>query len=473
MSLSTDKPADHQYGRGWMIAVLGPVSLAIVGIAVIGSNRPLAVALFVGTIVLVAAIVLGVSRFEWLTLLMIAGRTAIDLTHPGADQEALRLSMLITGLYTLISIIWLILRRFERPLRISPISISVAVVAAAAILSGLLSDDRVTALIGASRWVFLTVFVVVLDNLMTDQRTVRRVLLAVGASTIVPLVFGAWQLIEGRGRLIGGISRIEGSFAHPNTYGFYLTVIGLALTAVIRSLPGVQKLISRILLLVVIASLVATYSRTSYGAFAVGVIVIAIVGRRWLLLAMTLVTIAVAPFVPAVGERLADLDEGPTLRGTPGNSLTWRLDYWQTVVEVGEGRRATGVGLGVVSELTDSGREPHNDFVRSFVELGAIGLAAYLGFLLVMGWQVRTTLIRTQSETEPPGLPRCLAEGFAGLFAAYLIESVTGNPMTQLILLSYVVALALAACQSGRNVGAPPIRRDSADVGRRPEPVHG
>ncbi len=473
MSGSTERPLNHQYGRGRMLAVLGPASLAIVGVAVIASDRPLVVTVSVGAIVLMAAIAIGVRRFELLTLLMVGGRTAIDLAHPGVDEEALRLSVLITGLYTLISIIWLILRRFERPLRISPIGIAVAVVTSAAILSGVLSDDRVTALTGASRWVFLTVFVVVLDNLLTDQAAVRRLLLAVGASTIVPLGFGVWQFIEGRGRLIDGISRIEGSFAHPNTYGFYLAVIGLALIAVIRSLPGVYKLVSRVLLVVVIASLVVTYSRTSYAAFAVGVIVIALMGRRWLLLAVTLATIAVAPFVPAVGERLADLGEGPTLRGTPGNSLTWRLDYWQTVVEVGEGRRATGVGLGVVSELTDSGREPHNDFVRSFVELGAIGLAAYIGFLLVMGWQVRTALMRTQSETGPPSPKRGLAEGFAGIFAAYLIESVTGNPMTQLILLSYVVAIALAACQSGRDVRVTPIRHDGPDVGRRPEPVHG
>ena len=245
------------------------------------------------------------------------------------------------------------------------------------------------------------------------------------------------------------------------------------LVAVGGSLPGIQKLLARALLLLVIVSLVLTYSRTSYAAFALGVIVIAIVGRRWLLLGITLATIAVAPLIPASGDRLADLGEGATLRGTPGNSLTWRLDYWQTVVEVGEGRRATGVGLGVVSEMTDSGREPHNDFVRSFVELGAIGLAAYLGFLAVMGSQVYAALMRTRSGAERRGMPRCLAEGFAGIFAAYLVESVTGNPMTQLILLSYVVVLALAACQSGRHVAVAPIRLDSTEAGRLPEPVRG
>jgi O-antigen ligase len=457
-----------------MAVVLGPVSLAIVGVAVLTSHRPLAVTVLVGTALVVGAIVLGVRHFAFLTLLMIGGRTAIDLAHPGVDEEALRLSVLITGLYTVISVIWLILRRFgQRPVRISPIGIAVAVVTAAAILSGLLSEDRVTALVGASRWVFLTVFVVVLDNLLTDQSAVRKLLLAVGASTVVPIGFGIWQFIEGRGRLIDGVSRIEGSFAHPNTYGFYLAVIGLALIAVSPGLPRFQRLGARVLLFVVIASLVLTYSRTSYAAFAVGVIVIAIVGRRWLLLGITLATIAVAPLVPGVGARLADLGEGATLRGTPGNSLTWRLDYWQTVVEVGEGRRGTGVGLGVVSELTDSGREPHNDFVRSFVELGAIGLAAYLGFLAVMGSQVYAALMRTRSKSEHRGLPRCLAEGFAGIFAAYLIESVTGNPMTQLILLSYVVALALAACQSGRLVAAAQVRPENTDIGRRPERIRG
>lgn len=473
MNALTDSAQNYPRFRVWIIALLAMASVVIIGVAVFASSHPLIVAVMVGVLGLTVAVWIAGTRFELLTLALVGARTAIDLTHPGADEEALRLSMFITGAYTLISILWLIVQRSERPLRISPIGIGVAGVAAAAILSGVLSDDRVRGLIGASRWVFLTVFVVVLDNLIADQRAARRLLLSVGASTIVPLLFGLWQLIGDRGRLVDGISRVEGSFAHPNTYGFYLAVIGLALIAVIRSLQGVYKLASRVLLFVVIASLVVTYSRTSYAAFAVGVIVIAIVGRRWLVLGISLVTLTVAPLIPAVDERLADLGEGPTLRGTPGNSLAWRLDYWQDVIEVGEGRRVTGVGLGVVSEMTEQGREPHNDFVRSFVELGAIGLAAYIGFLFVMGWQVRSGLIRTRSTTRPPGLQRSLAEGFAGIFAAYLVESLTGNPMTQLILLWYVVAIAVAACQSERNIRRRPNRHSNASLGSQPEPIHG
>jgi putative inorganic carbon (HCO3(-)) transporter len=453
------------------VAAVAAVSLTFAAVIGFGSDQPLAITAFFATIGLVAVVVLALTHFELLTYWMIAARTAIDLTHPGADDQALRFSVWITGAYTAVSVLWLVVRRSER-LRISPLCIGVVGVASAAILSGLLSDERAKALIGASRWVFLTVLVLVLDNLIKDQQAVRRLLLAVGASTVVPVLIGMWQLIAERDRLVEGIFRIEGSFAHPNTYGFYLVIVGLTLVALIRSLPGGYRPTSRVLLILIIISLVYTFSRTSYAAFAVGVVVIAMVGRRWLLLGLTVLTISVAPLIPTIGERLADLGEGTTLRGTPGNSFTWRVDYWQTVIDAGEGRRVTGVGLGVVSEITESGREPHNDFIRSFVELGAIGLTAYIGFLLLMGWQARKALAETRSAlaTTPPNFPRCLAEGFAGIFAAYMIESITGNPMTQLILLWYVVAIAVAARSVG--LSSPAVSADlslelSAAEGRK------
>jgi O-antigen ligase len=223
------------------------------------------------------------------------------------------------------------------------------------------------------------------------------------------------------------------------------------------------------LLLAVIANLVATYSRTSYVAFAVGLVAIVVLGRRWLLLVIIAGAIAFAPLVPGIGDRLADLGEGTTVRGTPGNSLAWRVDYWGEVIDAGEGRRVTGLGLGVASDSTAQGREPHNDLVRTYVELGGIGLAAYLGFLLAMGWQVRRSLVRTRPATGPPGLPRALAEGYAGILAAYLVGSLTGNLMTQLALLWYVLAVAAAAGLAARR------SREQADGPGRwvPGPAHG
>lgn len=142
------------------------------------------------------------------------------------------------------------------------------------------------------------------------------------------------------------------------------------------------------------------------------------------------------------------------------------MDYWHDVLAAGEGRRVTGLGLGLVSDVTAQGREPHNDFIRSFVELGAIGLTAYLALLAAIAWQVRASIARTSRAKGPQGLPRALATGYFGVFAAYLVTSLTGNLMTQLILLWYVFAIAVAASQPAR-IG--PIEDDAH---RRAAPRH-
>ena len=83
MSGSPERPITNQYDRRRILVVLGPLSLAIVAIAVAVSDRPLAVTVLVGTASVAGAILVGLRHFEILTLLMIGGRTAIDLAHPG------------------------------------------------------------------------------------------------------------------------------------------------------------------------------------------------------------------------------------------------------------------------------------------------------------------------------------------------------------------------------------------------------
>ena len=400
----------------------------------------------------------GLGAFELVTLVMIGSRTAIDLTHTGPTEENMRLSVLVTGSYTLLALAWLISRWMggRRP-HMSPIVIAAAAVTGAAILSASLSTDPVQALTGASRWFSLAVFLLVLENVVIDERSARRLLVAVAISTVIPLSLGAWQFGTGTGRLLDGIWRIEGSFAHPNTYGFYLAIVGIALVAILRHLTFGYRLVGLGLLLLVIASLIATYSRTSYIAFATGVLIVAVLGRRWALLAAVVVALAVAPLVAIVGDRFSDLSAGSTLRGTPGNSLTWRIAYWGDVIEAGEGRRVTGLGLGMVSETTEQGREPHNDFVRVFVELGGIGLVCYLGFLASLGWQLRRALLSTRSASALSRLPRGMAEASAGILVAYSVASLTGNPMTQLVLLWYTFGLFAAGSWPARSGSAPAI----------------
>jgi hypothetical protein len=60
---------------------------------------------------------------------------------------------------------------------------------------------------------------------------------------------------------------------------------------------------------------------------------------------------------------------------------------------------------------------------------------------------------RTTPAAGRAGLPRALAIGYAGIFAAYVVGSLTGNLMTQLVLLWYVAALAVASGLPARERG--------------------
>lgn len=455
---------EHSANRGIWMACLLVASLAIPAAAVAASSDLFMTATVAAVIGLILVFAIALTRFELLTFLMIAARTAIDITHSSDSEQGVSLSAIVTGAYTLTALVWLLARRIRRPLRLSKVAIAAIAVAVAASLSGALSTDREQALLGASRWVFLAVFLVVLENLIVDEKRVHRLLIAICVSTVVPLGLGTWQLLAGGGRVIDGIMRIEGSFAHPNSYGFYLAVVGIGLIALIGHIPRLFRVVGLALLPVILINLVATFSRTSYVAFVVGVFAVAFLARRWALLAFTVAAVSAMPLIPGVSERFADLGEGTTLRGTPGDSLSWRIDYWEDVINAGEGWRVTGLGLGVVSDTTEQGREPHNDLLRAYVELGVIGLVAFLSFLLALGWHIRRALSGAPSASGSRELPRALVIGNAGIFSAYLVGSITGNLMTQLILLMYVVAFAAAA--------GPSTRCDIGDAKRALAPSH-
>lgn len=423
-------------------ALLTLVGMAVAASAVVITSGP---AVRMGLIAVSALLFgyLALFHFPLLTMAMIALRTSIELVPEAGSGRLLRASVVLTGAYTVAAVVWLIRHPPPPARRTSWLAVATVAVAGTSVVSALLSPDPVQAAMGASRWVFLALFVMVLERITKNEESIRHLIYALALSSLVPLGMGAWQVAEGGPPVMAGVERISGSLSHPNTFGFYLAVIVIALTSVSRFLPSPQRWLVLAVIPPALAELALTYSRTSYVALIVGLGVVVVAGRRWLALAtVTALVVAMPLLIPGVVERWSDISAGPTLRGTPGNSLAWRVDYWGEIVEISSERRVTGVGLGVVSDLAAEQREPHNDFVRALVELGAIGLAAYL---ILMGTLVGRAWSRFSETRHRHDLGRGLAEGLAGLVAAFLVGSVTGNLMTQLVLLWYVLAFAVAA----------------------------
>ena len=158
--------------------------------------------------------------------------------------------------------------------------------------------------------------------------------------------------------------------------------------------------------------------------------------------------LGVALFVPSVVNRFSDLtaSNGPSTALTgEGNSLAWRFTYWTQVVNLAADNPVTGIGLRVTEVISGGNKQPHNDFVRAYVELGAIGLMAYILLLIAMA-RVAVRGVRTRVPAGNEGWP----SGSRAASWPSCSSSLVANVMSQAVVLWYLFAFAACAAAVGK-----------------------
>ena len=93
-----------------------------------------------------------------------------------------------------------------------------------------------------------------------------------------------------------------------------------------------------------------------------------------------------------------------------------------------------------------NGQPPHNDYLRAFVELGVVGLVAYLALLASLVGVAVGALRQARGPSA-----RTVALAFAGVVAAFVVTSAAANLLGQVVLLWYVFAVAGAAAWVARH----------------------
>ncbi|MEE8601609.1 O-antigen ligase family protein [Euzebya tangerina] len=426
--------------------VAGLVVIAAVALGATTVLLPVWVgAALLGLALLVGVATLTLQRFEALALLMLAGRAALDLTHvPGAS--VLRPSVVVTLGFAVVAVLWLVSRAKIGELRLSPVTWSALALAVAATVSIVFSERTGAAAEGALRFWILAIMFTTFEHLARrpgpvtgrlteyDPQQIGRIVMGVLIGSVVPLIVGLLQIAR-------GVGRIEGSLSHPNTFGFFLTVMLIVGVAAVPMTRGALRVAVVGLVAVTAIELVLTYSRSSYLAVVVAVIAMAVVARRYWVLPVIILAVVGMLFVPSVQERLSDLNADRSLRGTAGNSLVWRLDYWQELGDLASDVPATGIGSTVITDVSSNGKPAHNDIVKAYVETGVIGLLAYLTFVGVL----ITTVIRLIGQRHTRGWPRALTIGSSGVLAAFLVASLASNIIQQLVSLWYLMAFMATA----------------------------
>lgn len=273
----------------------------------------------------------------------------------------------------------------------------------------------------ATTWLRLSLVLIASVIAAFSARRIGKVRLLVAAT----LIGGAWPVWRGIQQLVGkdfvaknGFASVQGTFAFPNEFGIFLVLFLLvALVALIEFRHTLARIAIAALMVGGLLDLLHTYTRAAWIAFAAGLLVLAIVRyRRMLLLAVVVLAVSSFSFpgaVDSVQARFSDLANQNAANAK--NSLTWRRGQWKAMSRFGSEKPLLGQGFGSYRKLTleefglqartygtfgvnpsnnqvTIGFTAHNDFVKSWVESGALGVLLWVLVLLGLAYSLARAL---------------------------------------------------------------------------------
>jgi putative inorganic carbon (HCO3(-)) transporter len=279
-----------------------------------------------------------------------------------------------------------------------------------------------------------------------DERHARRFVIAILASSLVPLAVAVWQWLTGGGYFFLGFvgtefaNRPEGTFGHPAALGSYLVIL---LTLLITLFYSISSRAVRTLFLgwaaAATAALALTLARTQWLGMVVSGSVLGLL-KRWrvAMLAIALAVMLVLA-VPLLRERL-----------TATHSVGWRIDLWQAATTLAWPPTLRGLGLATspwhINQLLPKVEAPpHDDYLKVLMETGVLGIMAYGAWLLAL---VRHAWLAYRHAEQPAIAWR--AAGLLAIVAAGCIMSIADNYLGYTAVQWYLWALAALVPARGR-----------------------
>lgn len=281
---------------------------------------------------------------------------------------------------------------------------------AVAAISIAVSADRFASF---TEWIRLlsifAIFLIAFDLTRVTQKG-RTIFGAILISAVVPLLVGFFQLINGQGVYEASteLTRIPGTFAHPNSLAFYLVLVLSLILILFTSKTSTTIQQSKIwLILLGVSALVMlffTYTRGTWLAVGLILIILGIVKwKRMFVVILIIVALALGLFVffSSQNTRISEFNITRTefyqrlisivsSENEQVTSVSWRVQMWSDLLtQAFPAKPILGYGIGmyvptslVVHSYLEEPLEAHNDYVMMLIEMGLVGLAAYL-FLIV------------------------------------------------------------------------------------------
>lgn len=438
-------PAALGPGR-WLVAAVLMVACGLAAGTLVTTGVSQQMVIVVGAGVGLALAIVAASRFWWVVLALFLVRSSLDalkLGHYSEGSSTLDPGVIVGLVFLLSGSVWLFAQwrtRSWQPL--SATSKWFAALGAAGLAAAVLAHDPIASgRVGLKLCAGALMYAVLEQVLQQRPERIKTLLAAAGASVAIPALVAFGQLRSpAQLEEFLDVSRIQGTFVHPNPFATYLVIICVVAAAILPHVRGLARWAA------VAAGSVSgvfaffTYARGAWIALFLGLTVIGILQDRRILAGLAVGLVAVVLFVPSFTSRLSDLDnEAVQGRGDP-NSLAWRFSYWQELLPRTAENPITGIGLDEVLRSSDDSLQPHNVVVQTVVETGLVGLICLIGLCTAMASDLRRAL-----RDGPKGLPRGVAVGGAAAAIGVLFQFSGENLLTQAAIHWYLAVPVISA----------------------------
>lgn len=441
-----------------VLAVAVAVAVAVVSARGFATGSRLLLALPLIAAVGTALGLLALTRFSVFVMVLLVARSSLDLARLSAKSagnvvtnsaaaKGLDPTSLFAVLFLLAATLWLAAQhRREHGLPGSRLRLALVVFFLAGALSVFGAANHQASALEALRLLSVVTMFVVLEQMMVDPALRNRLLAACLASAAFPVLFTLFGLVThtARAEAKGGFTRLTGTFSQSNDFGRYLMVIiifGVAVYPYVA--PRLRRWLAALLAGAAVCMLL-TLTITALLGTLLGLVIVGLVQSKRLLGGLAVACLVSLLFAPQVVGRVTSATNVSSVQSVGGNgnsSLGWRLAYWTEVLPLANANPVTGIGLNMTQYQTDAAKQPHNDFLRAYVETGVLGFGAYLAMLIAMMGLGRRAVRASHAGT----LERGIAVGFWAVAAAFLLVSAASNVITNVALLWYVFAFGAAA----------------------------
>jgi O-antigen ligase len=218
--------------------------------------------------------------------------------------------------------------------------------------------------------------------IFNTPRALTNLAKAVIFSAIIPASVAWWQLINRSGFFDGDRWRLLGTFVHPNMLAFYLVfaiVLSLFVALNLKK-DSIERIPYGVLAIFFLIPLIFTYTRAAWLALAFILFCLGVFKFRKLLLISIAAGFILYFFFPAFQERVSSLSSV-----SAADSSAWRLDLWRDMIVFIKASPWFGYGPGTASLFIQKNiprfliaTEPHNDYLKIWLESGIFTLLAYL-----------------------------------------------------------------------------------------------